>query len=100
MYHFSDEWVHSNKYSRQNFPIHTLSNTTSFWIVVNLVCHSLISMPPSPPPMYITYNQTRMIPCLLKAIGTCERVGTIFTLIIDRINFIVNLIGTMINNDI
>ena len=61
---------------------------------------SLISTPPSTHPLFITNNQTNMIPCMLEGTGAPVRVVTIFDLIVERINVIVNLIGTTINNDI
>ena len=41
-----------------------------------------------------------MIPCLLEGNGAPVSVVTIFDLIVERINVIVNLIGTTLKNDI
>ena len=41
-----------------------------------------------------------MIPCVLEGTGAPVRVVTIFDLIVERINVIVNLIGTTLKNDI
>ena len=71
----------------------------SFWIVVDLGNHYPISTPTSPPPLYITDNKTNLKMCLLAATFARVRVGTLSDLIVERINLIVNLIGTTLSND-
>ena len=51
---------------------------TSFQRVFNLVHHSTISMPLFPPTLSIINNKTNMIPFLLKFVGDCSGVGSIF----------------------
>ena len=104
-------WDHSwmfwltNRYVQKHiwynfFPLWIISYPTSFWRFVKLVHHYLISTPPSTFPLFITENQTNKIPCLLEGNGAPVRVGTIFYLIVERINVIVSLIGTTLKNDI
>lgn len=44
--------------------------------------------------------QTKLIPCLLSAVGGRARVGTIFSLMVDGPHFILDLIIATLNNDI
>ena len=59
-----------------------------------------MSTPPSTLTLSIPDKQTNMIPCLLATTGARVMVGNIFDFIFERINLIVNLIGTTLNNDI
>ena len=81
-------------------PLQILLKSTSFWRVVDLGHHSPISTPTSPSPLYIPDNQTYLILCLLAATVVRFRMGNLFDLIVERINFIVNLIDTTLINDI
>ena len=71
-----------------------------FFDIFYLVCYFMMSTPPLPPPLPITYNKTKLMLCILVSVGACDRLGNIFALMVDRINLIINLIRTILNNGI
>ena len=78
MYFLADKRVRSNKYLRTFVSCLNSLKYDLFQRVVNLVHHSTISMPLLPPTLSITNNKTKLIPCLLEAVGDSSGVSSIF----------------------
>ena len=95
-----EEQVRSKKRLIQLLSSPNFSKPNSFRRVIDFVHHSPISMPPSPPPLYIPENQTNIIPCLLEDTRAHVRVDNIFDLTVERLNVILNFLGTTLNNNI